>query len=118
MMEPFDPGDLIDSARERMRMETEDERHEAVAKSLTDMPEKKRYRAAVLRASMEGLIDEAEFRRLIIGKPFLRRIQSWCPLGHVGFACEFHSYPADGECECGEYKHHVHCTHGYIIQTG
>lgn len=47
--------------------------------------------------------------------PF-KLIQAWCP--HNGVGCEFHSYPQNGECSCGEYKHHVHCQHGYIIQTG
>lgn len=43
--------------------------------------------------------------------------QDWC--GHEPAAeCEFLCYPADGECPCGEFKHHVHCIHGYIIQTG
>lgn len=32
--------------------------------------------------------------------------------------CEFHSYPQDGQCVCGVWKHHVHCQHGNIIQIG
>ena len=31
----------------------------------------------------------------------------------------FGSYPEDGECSCGMYKHHVHCgTCGKISQIG
>ena len=34
-------------------------------------------------------------------------------------ADEFHSYPGDGECSCGVYKHHVHCSLcGGISQIG
>ena len=29
--------------------------------------------------------------------------------------CEFNSYPQDGQCNCGVFKHHVHCQHGYLI---
>lgn len=39
----------------------------------------------------------------------------WCK---VNKDCEFHSYPEDGQCSCGVYKHHVHCNHGYITQVG
>jgi len=44
-------------------------------------------------------------------------IQEWCMQEHDennSFLC----YPEDGQCSCGEYKHHVHCAHGRIIQTG
>jgi hypothetical protein len=39
---------------------------------------------------------------------------SWCNCGKD----EFLSYPKDGECSCGVYKHHVHCTCGAISQVG
>ncbi len=38
----------------------------------------------------------------------------WCDKND----CEFESYPDDGECNCGIYKHHVHCQHGKIVQIG
>ena len=31
---------------------------------------------------------------------------------------KFSSYPQDGECSCGMYKHHVHCVCGSIMQIG
>lgn len=32
---------------------------------------------------------------------------------------EFHSYPEDGTCTCGMYKHHVHCAKcGSVSQIG
>jgi len=40
--------------------------------------------------------------------------QEWC---HCPQSV-FHSYPEDGECSCGEEKHHVHCQCGRISQTG
>jgi len=40
----------------------------------------------------------------------------WC---FCGPNCIFHSYPQDGECSCGVYKHHVHCARcGHICQVG
>jgi hypothetical protein len=44
----------------------------------------------------------------------------WCPVakGRVGDPCTFFSYPQDGECACGVFKHHVHCQHGFVIQVG
>ena len=41
-------------------------------------------------------------------------IPEWCNCGHEEFLC----YPGDGECECGVYKHHVHCKCGRISQVG
>ena len=40
----------------------------------------------------------------------------WCEFSDE--TCEFYSYPSDNECSCGVHKHHVHCIHGGIIQTG
>ena len=38
-----------------------------------------------------------------------------CECGSDGtFLC----YPKDGECECGMFKHHVHCVCGSISQVG
>jgi len=45
-------------------------------------------------------------------------IGDWCKNEDKNDKCEFHSYPQDGECSCGIFKHHVHCHHGYIIQVG
>ena len=46
----------------------------------------------------------------------VKLLAEWCECGDKE---TFHSYPADGECSCGEYKHHVHCgTCGRISQTG
>ena len=39
---------------------------------------------------------------------------NWCECGKD----EFHSYPEDGQCVCGMYKHHVHCTCGGVMQVG
>lgn len=40
----------------------------------------------------------------------------WC---NCGDEHTFGSYPEDGECSCGVYKHHVHCgTCGKIQQVG
>lgn len=86
--------------------------------NIESIPEAKRERAAVIHASMTGLLEKGEFNRLLHGLPAPKRIQAWCPLSTVGFQCEIESYPDDAACECGEYHHHVHCTHGYIIQTG
>ena len=38
----------------------------------------------------------------------------WCECDNH----RFHSYPADGECNCGTHKHHVHCFCGSISQIG
>jgi len=46
-------------------------------------------------------------------KPFLK--QEWCQCEESEFLC----YPEDGCCDCGEYKHHVHCKKcGCISQSG
>ena len=46
----------------------------------------------------------------------VKLLAEWCECGDKE---TFHSYPADGECSCGEYKHHVHCgTCGRISQIG
>lgn len=42
----------------------------------------------------------------------------WCQQDKHNIDTEFHSFPEDGECSCGVHKHHVHCTHGGIIQIG
>lgn len=40
----------------------------------------------------------------------------WCKCGS---AETFGSYPEDGQCNCGIYKHHVHCgTCGSVSQVG
>ena len=39
----------------------------------------------------------------------------WCECGPDE---EFLCYPEDGECTCGIYKHHVHCTCGKVSQVG
>jgi len=48
-------------------------------------------------------------------KAVFRLHDAWC-------TCEmdkFHSYPEDGQCACGVYKHHVHCAKcGGISQVG
>ncbi len=42
-------------------------------------------------------------------------VNDWCGCDNP----EFHSYPQDGECSCGRYKHHVHCANcGAITQVG
>jgi len=46
--------------------------------------------------------------------PQFRYTAEWCK--HKD--CAFHSYPQDGQCVCGIWKHHVHCQHGGIIQIG
>ena len=40
--------------------------------------------------------------------------QNWCECENS----EFLVYTEDGECSCGVYKHHVHCTCGKISQVG
>lgn len=40
----------------------------------------------------------------------------WCQ--HSDLLCEFRCYPADGECSCGMFRHHVHGACGGVIQTG
>ena len=41
---------------------------------------------------------------------------------HIFCDCDdpiFGTYPEDGKCSCGMYKHHVHCaTCGKILQIG
>lgn len=56
----------------------------------------------------EAVIHDTNQRRRFILKPV------WCDRED----CEFHSYPQDGECPCGMYKHHVHCQHGKVTQVG
>lgn len=50
------------------------------------------------------------------GKPEgLTLSTDWCRCGNETFGC----YPEDGACECGVYKHHVHCgSCGAITQVG
>jgi len=38
----------------------------------------------------------------------------WCSCNNPEFLC----YPEDGACECGTYKHHVHCKCGGVMQVG
>lgn len=46
----------------------------------------------------------------------LKLIAQWCGCGEKS---EFHSYPQDGQCVCGLFKHHVHCARcGKISQVG
>jgi len=60
----------------------------------------------------------ARLRQVMNDNPHRRNHRSyvgdWCKQDD----CEFQSYPEDGQCVCGVYKHHVHCQHGYIIQVG
>jgi hypothetical protein len=63
-------------------------------------------------ADLQRAVDETEARM----RPRFQYKPEWCD--HKGAGCEFHSYPADGQCVCGVFKHHVHCQHGGIIQVG
>lgn len=66
--------------------------------------------------------DEDEDRSEVIDQAFeisfgVELRQEWCTEEHDetnNYLC----YPPDGACTCGEYKRHVHCAHGAIIQTG
>jgi len=55
-----------------------------------------------------------------INKKKFKLVGEWCPHKNCGndLKNDFYSYPEDGACSCGVHKHHVHCIHGYIIQTG
>ena len=55
---------------------------------------------------------------IISNTPVFKLSSEWCSVGNGGDECQFHSYPGDGQCSCGVYKHHVHCWHGGIIQVG
>ena len=50
---------------------------------------------------------------LVLGK-VPEYIADWCDWGDA----KFHSYPEDGQCVCGCFKHHVHCLCGRIMQVG
>lgn len=52
-------------------------------------------------------------REPIVYKPVTLK-QEWCVCTENVFLC----YPNNGQCGCGEFKHHVHCVCGAIIQTG
>ena len=40
----------------------------------------------------------------------------WCSCSEDA---TFGGYPKDGECDCGIYKHHIHCGRcGKIVQIG
>ena len=52
----------------------------------------------------------------IFSKKNFKLKSDWCEFSDD--TCDFYSYPQDGECSCGVYKHHVHCIHGGIIQVG
>ena len=45
-------------------------------------------------------------------------IGEWCENQAKNGNCEFDLYSEDGQCNCGVFKHHVHCKHGYVIQVG
>ena len=61
-------------------------------------------------------VEHLGFREITEPKPF-KLVRMWCWLEH-NERTSFHSYPEDGECECGLWKHHVHCGHGFITQVG
>jgi len=63
----------------------------------------------------KGLTKE-KISEILLGR--IKLVGEWCTNNDENDKCEFHSYPQDGECWCGVYKHHVHCHHGYIIQVG
>ena len=56
-----------------------------------------------------------EYTVRIPTKPKPKLNTNWCECRDK---FEFSSYPEDGECTCGLYKHHVHCTCGSISQVG
>jgi hypothetical protein len=46
---------------------------------------------------------------------FKRTEHLWCDCDEP----EFGTYPEDGQCPCGQHKHHVHCAIcGKILQVG
>lgn len=55
-----------------------------------------------------------EFKEAAKSGQFLKG--TWCEIADK--SCDFHSYPQDGQCTCGVFKHHVHCVHGGVIQVG
>jgi hypothetical protein len=67
------------------------------------------------RAKKIAMIAKKKNVAIITAKQRLVLKSKWCDCGNS----EFHSYPEDGECKCGMYKHHVHCKNcGGIMQVG
>jgi hypothetical protein len=61
----------------------------------------------------KGNVDKVILSAILVVQTSLS--SDWCSCGHE----VFHSYPQDGECSCGIYKHHVHCaTCGCVSQIG
>lgn len=58
--------------------------------------------------------DERE-ARILAALPKKQITAKWCD---CGVDTGFHSYPGDGECECGMHKHHVHGLCGHVVQVG
>lgn len=54
-------------------------------------------------------------KRMLASAADNRLRSEWCKHDP---SCEFRCYPADGECECGMYRHHVHGTCGGVTQVG
>lgn len=71
----------------------------------------------VVRETVNSAVIDGAIAALSAKPRATKLVAKW---GCVGAAHDetFHSYPEDGDCPCGVFKHHVHCTCGGITQVG